>query len=270
MRSYPLVFITLSYIFMGLLVSCSFIGDSAQDATVDLKTLDVPKDQAYVKSKPLSKEQQEILSYSGINSFGKNEIKIHTDNSHYFYFAAVADFPKNDKGGYSSTEGTLSSLKKVNGCFIYELCKDSTNTMYAEEILSTHLMFDTKMSSILNNDSLYVTLGGSNYFAMPEEMSLSSYSLNKFDSKYFDLNGIVPLFQGSVSKPSNKDKDINSFILIGLISYNKSLEYDFDAMFRSTAFTACVGFDHLISETDSRYNLFSIDDFVVHSDYAKQ
>lgn len=262
-----LVFALFIFI-ISFLFSCYVNPDSvdAQTKKVDMKALSVPKNMAYIKSHALSKEMQEVLSYSGINSVGKNEIKIHTDNSHYFYFAAVVDFPENDNGGYSSHSGKLSSFKKVNGCFIYELCKDSTNTKFAEDILHSHLMFDNKTSSILNNDSLYVTLNGRTYFTMPEEMSLSGYSPNKFNDKYFDLNGIVPIFQASVTKPKNRDTDISSFILIGLMSYNKSLNYDFDSMFSSEAFTACVGFTHLMSESDTEYNLFNVDDFIVHSE----
>ena len=151
------LYIALCVFAMCFVLSCSFGDDSiaVPPEKVDLNTLSVSKNQAFVQSYALGKEIEEVLRYTGIESIGINEIKLNTDNSHYFYFAAVVDFPVNSKGGYSSDNGTLSSIKRVNGCYIYELCKDSTNTEYAEEIVHSHLMFDKRISSVLNNDSLY-------------------------------------------------------------------------------------------------------------------
>ncbi len=253
MRSIYLLAISIS------ILSCS----SSSSDIVDLNNLNVPQGQAYVQSTSLKNEITEVLNYVGMSSYGKHKIKLHTNNSHYFFFAAVVDIPENEDGHYSSSDAELSSVKTFSGCFLYELCKDSTNTMYAEEEVLVDILVDRKMSNILNNDSLYISLNGRGYYAMPEEMSMGSWRVNSFDNQYFDLGTIVPILEGTVDKPE-KNRKIHSYMMIGLISYDRAHNYDFDALFNSNAFASRVAFPGIISETGKEYKSLYISDYIIN------
>jgi len=252
-----------SILFLSLLV---FLSACSSKNHEDISLIGVPRGFAYVQSTAVDDDIVKVLQYTGVQVLEDIEIKVHTDNTHYFYFAAVADYQKNENGGYSAGDGKLSAIKTFNGCFFYDLVKDDPED-YIVDQLSLELMVDKKINKVLGNDSLYLSINGFDYQTMPEPMQLSSYHNHAFNGKFYNLDEIVPLFNGNVRLTANKGKNIDSKFLVGMISYDCSKKYDFDEMFNSEAFLYAVGFKHAIQMKDVPDALkFDVNDFIVLED----
>lgn len=259
--------ILISLLSVILLIACS----SKNPEERNFKYVDVPLNGAYVAAESADDEVVKVLQYTGVQSLEDIRIKMRTDHSNYFFFAAVVDYPNRaGSKNYSSTDGRLNFINTFDPCFFYELC--AANPHPKEEVLeelSVQLMVDRKMSSILKNDSLYLTLNGFDYNTLSKPMRINGRMLHEFNGFFFDLNGVVPLMSAEVSLNEHQDKDITSKMLVGMISYDGRESYDFDAMFNSPQFVYSVGFPSYIKrqrEVGFQHNLFDIDDFIIASD----
>ena len=229
----------------------------------NIRYVEVPKGHAYVQSQDIESDLVKVLQYTGVEALEDIDIKLHTDNSHYIYFAAVVDYPTDENGGYSSLDGQLKAIKQFNGCFFYDLTKDQSTKDFVIEQLSIDLMIDKKISSVLGNDSLYLSINGFDYQTMPEPMRISSRRLNEFNGKFYNLNSVVPLMSANVRLPENKDKNIESKMLLGLISYDCSQKYDFNGFYNSPQFAYAVGFPDILSAQQTPTHLeLDINDFI--------
>jgi len=245
---------------IGVLFSCSSKNHE------DISHVDVPLGYAYVQAKAIDDEIVRVLEYTGVRVLEDIDIKVHTNKSHYFFFAAVVDYEKNENGGYSSADGQLSAVKRFDGCFFYDLVKDDPDEYVIDQV-GIELMVDKKMNKVLGNDSLYISINGFDYKTMPEPMRLSSYSRHTFDNGFYNLSGVVPLFTGTVDLKANEDKHVESKFLLGMVSYDCKINYDFNGFFNSDAFSYAVGFSQVHDYDELPKNLkLDINDFIIESE----
>lgn len=95
--------------------------------------------------------------------------------------------------------------------------------------------------------------------ASPEPMTIASYPVTSNEIKSYSLDKPVPLFTASVRIPQNKEPNVSSFMIYGIISYDCQKNFDFKSLFDSRSFNSLVWVPEMIDEMNS----LVIDNYIV-------